>query len=101
MLELRTEDSFGTDQLRWIDMAKERKLRLPLWRMQCTTGGMRRWLRKIKRDPTWYLEKTNEKTLKVFAQNNPTWPLRAWAGICLEWVEEEEENDNKLLPDAN
>ncbi len=89
MTTLRTEDSYK-DQLRWAEMAKDRGIRLPQWKMKCTTGGMRRWLKKINRDPTWYLDKTNEKTLKVFAINNPDWPLRAWAGICLEWVEQEE-----------
>lgn len=93
-IALRGEEDFGVDQLRWAQLAKDRRLRLPLWRMPCTTGGMRRWLKKIKRDPSWYLDHSGERTLKVFAQNNPDWPLRAWAGICLEWVQDE---DHKSL----
>lgn len=93
-IALRTEESFSAEMFSqtvlWAQLAKDRRLRLPLWRMQCTTGGMRRWLKKIKRDPNWYLDYSGERTLKVFAQNNPDWPLRAFAGICLEWVEEEE-----------
>lgn len=89
MTTLRTEETFS-DRYVWIDLAKKHKVRLPLWRMPPTTGGMRRFLKKINRDPAWYLDLAGEKTLKEAVKNCRDWPLRSWCGICLEWMDEEE-----------
>lgn len=83
MPELRGEETFG-DAIRWQEMARQINVRLPLWRMPITTGGMRRFLKKINVTVEEYLSANNERTLRVFGQNNPDWPLRAWAGIQLE-----------------
>lgn len=90
MATLRTEETFSTAPF-WVELAKKHNVRLPLWRMKPTTGGMRRFLRKIGRDPSWYLELSQEKTLKKAVENCRDWPLRGWAGVCLEWLDEEEE----------
>lgn len=87
---LRGEETFG-DSLRWQEMAKELGIRLPLWRMPITTGGMRRFLKKVNLSVDDYLKANGERTLKTFGQNNPDWPLRAWAGIQVEnlvWLRE-------------
>lgn len=83
MPELRDEKSFA-DSNNWANLAREVGVRLPHWRMACTTGGMRRFLRKIGVDVKEYLEANHERNLSVFSTLNPTWPLRAWAGIQLE-----------------
>lgn len=83
MTTLRTEESF-TDHYHWAELARERGIRLPLWRMACTTGGMRRFLKKLGITVDEYLADNNERNLRVFGQKNPTWPLRAWVGIQLE-----------------
>lgn len=80
---LRGEETFS-DAIRWQELAKLHGVRLPLWRMPVTTGGMRRFLKKINVTVEEYLQANNERTLKVFSTNNPDWPLRAWAGIQLE-----------------
>ena len=84
-IELRTEESFA-DRYDWQDMARDRDIRLPLWRFSCTTGGMRKFLRKLEIPVEEYLAANNEKNLKHFGQMNPDWPLRAWAGLQLEWL---------------
>jgi len=83
MTMLRTENSFA-DHIHWQDLAREKGIRLPLWRMACTTGGMRRFLKKLGVTVDEYLSANDERNLKVFAKKNPTWPLRAWVGIQLE-----------------
>lgn len=82
-ITLRGEETFS-DAIRWQELAKELGVRLPLWRMPITTGGMRRFLKKINVTVDQYLTANAERTLKVFSQNNPDWPLRAWAGLQLE-----------------
>ena len=81
---MREETDFADSNL-WLELAKERKLRLPLWRFPCTTGGMRKYLKKLNVSVDEYLEYSGEKILKVFPRNNPEWPLRAWVGLVLEW----------------
>lgn len=80
---LRTRETFS-DANRWDEMAKEVGVRLPQWRMKTTTGGIRRWLRKIGVSVDKYLADNNDKRLGDFITRNPDWPLRAWAGIQLE-----------------
>lgn len=88
-MNLRTEETFSEHYL-WLEMAKARGIRLPLWRMPCTTGGMRRFLKKLNVPVDEYLAVNAEKNLRVFSTNNPLWPLRAWVGLQLEWLQEKE-----------
>lgn len=88
---LRGEETFS-DSLRWAELSKELRIRLPLWRMPITTGGMRRFLKKINVPVEKYLADNNERTLRVFGQNNPDWPLRAWCGLQLESLAWEREH---------
>lgn len=83
-VELRTEFAEG---LHWAELAKKRGIRLPLWRMPITSGGMRKYLKKLGVEVEQYLEYNNEKNLREFAKRNPEWPLRAWVGLLLEGVE--------------
>lgn len=82
-MELRGEETFQ-ESYTWADLAKERGIRLPLWRLPCTTSGMRKYLGKLGIPVIDYLTDNNERTLKQFGQMNPDWPLRAWVGIQLE-----------------
>lgn len=99
-----TEEDFSSQlestAVYWGDLSRTTGIRLPMWKMPMTTGGMRRFLRKIGKDPTWYFGHTNEKTLGEFAKKNPEWPLRAWAGICLEWYWYERTADARAAEDA-
>lgn len=82
-VELRVD---FTEDLRWIELARDQKIRLPLWRMPITTGGMRKYLKKLDIQVEDYLSDNNEKTLRHFGNMNPDWPLRAWVGLQLEWL---------------
>lgn len=90
---MRGEETFS-DSNRWLEMSKEIHVRLPLWRMPCTTGGMRRFLRKINVSVDKYLSDNNDRRLSQFHERNPDWPLRAWAGIQLENLFWEREHSN-------
>lgn len=70
----------------WEDLARERKLRLPPWGEPVTPSVMRRWLNKVKVGVTAYYAWAGERSLDEFAERNPQWPARAWAGIVLEAV---------------
>lgn len=76
----------------WLRLSKKYRIRLPLWRIPCTTGGMRRFLKKMDISVDEYLEANNFKNLKVFPALAPEWPLRAWVGLQLEWKEWMEEH---------
>lgn len=74
----------------WAQLARERKLRLPLWRMRCTQGQMRRWLKKLGLDYVEYLywwcgDQRPGENLKSFTKKNPDVPLRVWVGLLLEY----------------
>ena len=69
----------------WAELAKARKLRLPLWRQRCSRGQMGKWLKRLGISMTTYQEWSGEKTLAEFPSRNPDWPLRAWVGLLLEW----------------
>jgi len=89
--ELRPEESFdGGDRAYWILMAKRRGIRLPLWRMPCTTGGFRRFLKKLSITVNDYLVVNNDNRLNDFITMNSNWPLRAWVGHLLEWLDNKE-----------
>lgn len=74
------------DAAYWAELARTRGLRLPQWHRPVTTGGMRRWLRKLGLSVEEYYRFSGERTLKDFARANPTWPLRAWVGVLLDSV---------------
>lgn len=88
--ELRT--NFSDDNY-WHDLARARKLRLPLWRMRCSLGQMRKWLKKLELTSEdfcmWWLGMPNGNVrLMDFSKANPDWPLRAWVGLMLEYAKE-------------
>jgi hypothetical protein len=72
----------------WVELASARKLNLPPWGEPVRPTGMRRWLNKLGISATAYLSWAGEADLKQFAQNNPDWPLRAWAGLVLEHLDQ-------------
>lgn len=72
------------DAPHWVELARVRHVRLPLWTTPCTTAGMRRWLRRAGLSLTWYRRWSGYRRLQDWIDDNPDWPLRAFAGICLE-----------------
>lgn len=74
------------DAAYWAELAGRRGVRLPQWHSPVTSGGMRRWLRKLGLSVEQYYCFSGERTLKDFARANPAWPLRAWVGLLLDSV---------------
>lgn len=72
----------------WADLAKKYYIRLPIWSTSPTPEKMRFWLRKFRVTEKDYLESTGYKRLENFMELNPDWPLRAWLGLLLEYVNE-------------
>jgi hypothetical protein len=72
------------DEPHWVDLAREAGFRLPVWGTPCTPGAMTRWLKRCGLSVAWYREATGFTSLRQHITANPRWPLRAWAGLCLE-----------------
>ncbi len=74
------------DDSHWIALARKKGVRLPRATTINTPGRMEHWLRKLGVSRRQYLDFSGEKSLRDFPAANPTWPLRAWVGILLEWI---------------
>jgi hypothetical protein len=68
----------------WTELAHTYGLRLPVWGTPCTTGAMTRWLKRTGLSVAWYREWSGYQSLQQWIDANPLWPLRAFAGLCLE-----------------
>lgn len=67
----------------WCQVAVAYGVKLPLWGTPMTPAAMRRWLRKVGYDMRWFRDWFGRSKLQTFIIDNPTWPLRAWAGTLL------------------
>ena len=76
------------DALHWAELAAKYYIRLPIWNTAATPEKMRYWLRKFRVSEHQYLEATGYKRIEQFMEFNPDWPLRAWLGLLLEYVNE-------------
>ena len=72
------------DDPHWLDLAREAGFRLPVWGTPCTPAAMKRWLKRCGLDLAWFRESVGFRTVQQHIAANPRWPLRAWAGLCLE-----------------
>lgn len=72
------------DEPYWLELAKERGVRLPPPGQAPTPTAMERFLHAIGVSGSRYFRWSGEKALTDFATANPLWPARAWAGLCLE-----------------
>ncbi|MGE5619063.1 MAG: hypothetical protein ACM3US_07370 [Sphingomonadaceae bacterium] len=72
----------------WESLARGRRLRLPASWQPVTTAGMRRWLARLGVTVDEYLAWAGERNLREFSARNPSWSMRAWAGLVLEALDE-------------
>lgn len=79
------------DDKHWIELARKYYIRLPKYGTFPTPEKMRYWLRKFRVPESSYLEMTGFKILEDFATLNQGWPLRAFVGLLLEYVNERDE----------
>lgn len=69
----------------WRALAAQRQYRLPHWYIPLSAGGIERVLRHLGLNSKFFREVFGEdETYKRFVGRNPTMPLWAFAGICLE-----------------
>lgn len=65
----------------WVDLANLRGLRLPPMYMPATVGGLKKWARKLDRNPfVEYFGCSPKRLIEI----NPKVPLRAFVGQMLE-----------------
>lgn|SRR5690349_10189018 len=73
------------DAPRWDELAQQFGVRLPPYGEPLTGRLQETFLHRIGKSLRWYTDLTNERKGE-FAERNPTWPARAWAGIVLEML---------------
>lgn len=93
MAELRSNFE---DAEHWSELARHYYVRLPMWKLAWTPEKARYWLRKFRVTEAQYLEATGYKKIEDFQTLNPDWPLRAWVGVLLEYVNERD-NAGRVL----
>ena len=77
------------DDEHWKELALRFGVLLPKWYVAPEVSKMRSWIRKLGLKERDYCEACGEDwQLSDFAKLNPDWPLRAFVGILLEYVEE-------------
>jgi hypothetical protein len=80
----------------WEAIAARRGIRLPRRVATLSTAGIERWLRKLGVSPRAYVAWNgagldgNESSARLvdFIRRNPSWSMRAWAGLVLEALDE-------------
>jgi len=71
------------DDARWVDLATERGVRLPLRLALCTPASIARFLHRLGRDGAWFKKWSGYNPAGWIAMN-PRWSLRAVVGLILE-----------------
>lgn len=69
----------------WEQLAHARRVRLPAWGSAPTRASMLRWLHRLGISLSDYRAWVGFKEIEAWPRANPTWPLRAWVGLLLEW----------------
>ena len=73
------------DSGHWEDLAeKMMPYRLPEWSVRPTIQLMKEWMKRLGIREVIYMESMNT-SLKTWIRLNPTWPLRAFVGVLLEY----------------
>lgn len=83
---LRYRRDFHDTKL-WDKLARDRNIKLPMWHIGPTAVKMRKWLIKLGITETEYFDWFGGKVLMEFSRDNNKWPLRAWVGLLLEYLE--------------
>lgn len=79
------------DDNHWIELARKFYIRLPRYGIPATDEKKMYWLRKFRVTEKQYLDMTGYEKLSDFNDLNPKWPLRAFVGLLLEYVNERDE----------
>jgi hypothetical protein len=88
---LRAADSFHIDDRKhWDVLAKTHahQYTMPRWEQTCTAESMAAWLERLDVTPREWRAVGAFTDPAEFARLNPRWPLRAFVGLVLEYVDE-------------
>lgn len=81
------------DENHWRMLSQEYSVRLPQWYIPCTeTKYLKRALKKLNLDSSWWTDQTGCSNFKEFSDMNPKYPAYACVGIILEAYDYEMEN---------
>lgn len=75
------------DEPYWRELAKHRKYRMPAYHLPLTSYGIERVLRKLSLGRDFFQLHLGLVTYAEFVERNPTMPLWAFAGLCLELLD--------------
>ncbi len=81
------------DRNNWDRLAAAAGVRLPPYGIPCMTNRIERWLQKLGisvaeyLDDVGYYTPSHRRGLKDWPEHNPTWPLKAWVGLQLDYLE--------------
>lgn len=91
-LERKTNEHLYTlsymDENYWQQLAQEVKYKMPIYNQPCTTGEMRKVMRKLKVDVKGWLEDCSLRSLQQWITLNPKHTAYAFAGNILEYKRE-------------
>lgn len=89
---LGIRQDFGGDEIRWRKMASDVGFRLaPTTSLSDETKYIKRLLKHLGKEWSWYQENSGYLKAKDFYNDNPTWPAYALQGLILEDYFTEEE----------
>lgn len=75
------------DEKHWLELARQRNVKLPQHNTPCTPAAMIRWLHKLGLSLAWYQEYTGYKKLQQWIDASPAARLRWFVGLLLEELE--------------
>lgn len=76
------------DEPYWRRLAKSRKYRMPAYYLPISRGGIEKVIRALGQDKSFFRTAFGFETFSEFVQRNPRIPLWAFAGLCLESLEQ-------------
>jgi hypothetical protein len=72
----------------WKELASKHGVRLPIWYLPADVKQMRKIVRKLGKDRVWWSDEFGFSQYKDHLKANPSMPAFAFAGFCLEAIEE-------------
>ena len=72
------------DDHHWQELCEKTRYVLPAWDVPASVLNIRIWLNRLDVKESSYRE-TMQTSVEDLLKLNPTWPLRAFVGLLLEW----------------
>lgn len=88
------------DDMYWQELCEKTSYVLPKWEAVATPENIRVWLNRLEIREVDYRE-AMQTSIHDMLRLNPTWPLRAWAGILLEYKYEKATRGRAKITSGN